>query len=267
MPELPEVETIRRQVAKELIGESIDRVEVREQKIVVGEKGLIVGKKVKAVSRQGKYLFIHLENGVGMQVHLKMTGRLVLNDMWYETAVHTRAVLNLGSGKSLYYWDTRMFGYIKMEPDIIEAEEKVKKKLGKDPWEMTEIELLRKLQKTGRAIKEALLDQSLIAGVGNIYANDALWKAGVDPRRVAKTITLGEVKRILKSIREVMERSLAIGGASDNTFRDFYGKTGGYQNEFLVYGKTKGKCLRCNRDLIYLKIGGRGTWRCEECQG
>lgn len=266
MPELPEVETIRRQVEKELIGEVVTDLEVREEKILIGERNLILGRRIVGVNRQGKYLFLYLQDGSGVQIHLKMTGRLVVADEWYDTAKHTRVVITLESGRKLYYWDTRKFGYLKTEKDIGSAEEKVKQKLGKDPWEMSINELYTKLKKTGRAVKEAILDQSLIAGVGNIYANDALWKAGVDPRRSGKTIKLSEVKKILESVREVMERSLLIGGASDNTYRDFYGKGGEYQNEFLVYGKTKGKCLKCGGDLIYLKICGRGTWRCETCQ-
>lgn len=266
MPELPEVETIKRQIQQEIVGEVITHLEVREEKIVMGERELIKGKKITGISRRGKYLFVKFEDGSGIQIHLKMTGRLVLEDSWYEGAKHTRVVITLKSGRKVYYWDTRKFGYIKVERDIQEAEEKVKRKLGKDPWEMSDKELYIKLQKTGRAIKEVILDQSIIAGVGNIYASDALWKAGIDPRRSAKKFTHRECKKLLVGIREVMGRSLAIGGASDNTYRDFLGKSGAYQDEFLVYGKTKGRCPKCKRELIYLKIGGRGTWRCEKCQ-
>lgn len=266
MPELPEVETIRRQAEQALIDESITRVEVREKKNLIGESSYLIGKKITKVERVGKYLFIYLEGGAGLQVHLKMTGRLVLNDEWYFSAPHTRVVIELASGKKLYYWDTRKFGYLKVERKIKEALDEVKKRLGKEPWEMGANEFYLKLKKTDRAVKNAILDQSLVAGVGNIYANDALWKAGIDPRRAGKIIKKKEAENLLTSIREVMERSIKIGGASDNTFRDLRGKPGEYQNEFLVYGKTKGKCLKCGRDLIYLKIGGRGTWWCEKCQ-
>ncbi len=266
MPELPEVETIRKQLSRELRGDVIKGVEIRDRKIFVGKETSLRGEKIKRVVRVGKYLFLHFESGRGLGIHLKMTGRLVLQQGDYAESPYTRAVIAMRSGRKLYYWDTRKFGYLKVVEDIAQAEEEVRKKLGPEPWEIKPIELLRKLQKTGRAVKEVLLDQSMIAGVGNIYANDALFLAGIDPRKKANKIGLPEAKRLLTAVRKVLERGLATGGASDNTYRDFYGNRGAYQNEFLVYGKTKGVCPKCGKELIYTKIGGRGTWYCKDDQ-
>ncbi len=249
MPELPEVETVRRQLIKELVGNEI-----------VGE-GKIVG-----VERVGKYLFIKLLGGRGMEIHLKMTGRLVIDDEWYATAKHTRKIFSLKDGRKIYFWDIRKFGYIKVVNNIESEYQRIKEKLGPEPWNVSDIDLLRKFKKTGRSIKEVILDQGKLAGVGNIYANDGLWSAGIDPRRIAKNLKLKEVAKLRKSLCSVLERGLATGGASDNTYRDFYGGLGSYQNEFLVYGRTGEPCNNCGMTLKRIIVGGRGTWICEGCQ-
>lgn len=270
MPELPEVETIRTQLAEQLIGAQIVSIEVRVPKIFAGEPSSIYREKIAKVTRQGKYLFVHFESGKGLGIHLKMTGRLVLEqgtkNVEYRDSPHTRVVIEFENGRKLYYWDTRMFGYLHVKDRIAETEEKVKEKLGPEPWKIDDIELLRRLQKTGRAIKKAILDQHLLAGVGNIYASDGLWLAGIDPRRKANTLTLTEVKQLRASLCTVLERGLATGGASDNSYVDAYGTKGTYQNEFLVYGRGGEPCRKCGRLLQYLKIGGRGSWVCENCQ-
>lgn len=280
MPELPEVETVRKQLEKELIGALIVDVEVKVPKIFVGIPKSIYGDEVVRVGRVGKYLFLHLASGKGIVVHLKMTGRLVLNkptnqsrnvsteiqEMDYGTAPHTRVVIRLADGRTIYYWDTRMFGYLHVEEDSASVESALKRKLGPEPWHISDIDLLRKLQKTGRSIKEAILDQNLLSGVGNIYANDGLWLAGIDPRRKANKLSLSEVRKLRKSLCSVLKRGLVVGGASDNTYRDFYGGRGGYQKEFLVYGRGGEPCNNCGRELKRIVVGGRGTWVCEHCQ-
>ena len=275
MPELPEVETVRKQLEAEIVGAEIVSVEIRVPKIFEGIPESIFRDKVVKVGRAGKYLFVHFQSGRGLQIHLKMTGRLVLNSpisnsqilkFDYEKAIHTRVVMSLGDGRQIYYWDTRMFGYIKAVEDISKQELGIRNKLGPEPWDLSDTDLLRKLQKTGRSVKEAILDQSLLAGVGNIYANDGLWLAGINPKRTANSLRLTEVRKLRKSLCEVLERGLATGGASDNTYRDFYGGTGTYQNEFLVYGRTGESCNKCGRELKRIVVGGRGTWVCEHCQ-
>ncbi|EKD80496.1 MAG: formamidopyrimidine-DNA glycosylase [uncultured bacterium] len=265
MPELPEVETIRRQLAEAIVGAEMVGVEVRQAKCFAGSQK-VEGEIIRAVARVGKYLFVHFESGRGLAIHLKMTGRLVIDVPWYDTVPHTRVVITLADGRKLYYWDTRMFGYVKVIERVGEEQLKVKAKMGPDPWEMTEIELLRRLQKTGRSVKEAILDQSLLAGVGNIYANDGLWKARINPRRKTDTLKLSEVKVMLKSLRHVMERGLATGGASDNSYVNAKGEKGSYQNEFLVYGRAGKPCKRCGIALKRIVVGGRGTWICKTCQ-
>ena len=275
MPELPEVETIKRQLEKEVVGARIKRVEVptspmaskgQGNKCWIGDKQLVVGEKIVEVARMGKYLFIKFGSGRGLMIHLKMTGRLVLNDLDYDTAPHTRAVIFLEDGRKIYYWDTRKFGYIRVEDDIESVMNNLREKMGPEPWEISDVELLRKLQKTSRSIKETILDQNILAGVGNIYGNDGLWLAGINPKRIANSLWFAEVTKLRNSLCNVLERGLATGGASDNTYRDFYGKSGSYQNEFLVYGRTNEPCRKCGRLLVRVVVRGRGTWVCEKCQ-
>lgn len=263
MPELPEVETIRQQLEKELVGDSFTSIEVLDPKVFVGEESSLVGEKVAHVGRVGKYLFVHFESGRGIGIHLKMTGRLLINAAREK---HTRIITTLASRRVLSYWDVRKFGYWNVIGNSAESEEIVKKILGPEPWNVTHIQLLLKLQKTKIAIKDVLLDQHILSGIGNIYANDALWLARINPQRSANSLRLTETRKLLKSLRTVLERGLTVGGASDNTYRDLYGGRGGYQNEFLVYGRTGQPCNRCSNTLVYTRIGGRGTWYCDTCQ-
>lgn len=266
MPELPEVETVRKQLEAQILGAKINKIEVREQKIFIGDSRRLHGDVITSAARLGKYLFVYFASKRGLVIHLKMTGRLVLDDDFYHSAKHTRVVINLEDGRKIYYWDTRKFGYLRLSEDIGSEYSKLAKKLGPEPWDITALELMRKLKRTGRAIKEAILDQSMLAGAGNIYANDGLWLAGIDPRRKANSLKLAEVKKLRVSLITVLARGLATGGASDNTYRDFYGGQGSYQNEFLVYGRTGDPCNNCGEKLSRIVVGGRGTWVCSKCQ-
>lgn len=273
MPELPEVETVRRQLEAEIVGAVIEEIEVRVGKIFVGDHRLLLTDTIVKVERVGKYLILEMGSGRGIEIHLKMTGRLIMNnptsqlsEMEYENAKHTRVVITLKGGRKVYYWDTRMFGYLKLVESFGATRDTLRAKLGGEPGEMSDSDFIRKLEKTGRAIKEVILDQRILAGVGNIYANDGLWLAGIDPRRKANTLSKKEAKKLRKSLEIVLARGLATGGASDNTYRDFYGGRGSYQDEFLVYGRGKEPCLKCGMRLSRIVVGGRGTWVCGECQ-
>jgi formamidopyrimidine-DNA glycosylase len=266
MPELPEVETVRLQLEREILGSTISMIEVKEAKNFVGDHLLIIGEKIEKVGRVGKYLFVHFESDKGLVIHLKMTGRLVLQDDFYDMAKHTRVIITLTDERKVYYWDIRKFGYVKVSENLEVTREKLKQKMGQEPWDITDKELLGKLKKTTRPIKEAILDQSILAGVGNIYANDGLWLARIDPRRKANSLKLKEINKLRESLCIVLKRGLTVGGASDNTYRDFYGERGGYQDEFLSYGRTGEPCNRCGTKLKRIVVSGRGSWICEKCQ-
>lgn len=263
MPELPEVETIRRQLKNAVVGQKVMGVEVREPKSYLG--GEVKGREILDINRVGKYLYIEFSAGVEWEIHLKMTGRLVYStqatrhgtQLDYETAKHTRVVVTLTKGK-LYFWDSRKFGYIRTVGKRVE--------LGKEPWEITEEQFYTLCQKSGRAIKNLILDQKILSGVGNIYANDALWEAEVDPRRTARSLTQREADNLLHKMRMVMERGLSTGGASDNSYVDALGQRGRYQDEFRVYRRTGEPCRRCGTKLVRVVVGGRGSWVCRKCQ-
>lgn len=276
MPELPEVETVRRQLERELVGAIIQSVEVREQKIFIGESKKVLGEKIVKIERVGKYIFVHFGSGSGLTIHLKMTGRLVLQSRItnsqilkledYETAKHTRVVITMKDSRKIYYWDTRKFGYLKWGESIEKEQAVLKEKMGPEPWDLSDEEFMIKLKRSGRSIKEVILDQNIISGVGNIYANDGLWLAGIDPRRKANGLKKREVVKLRESLCIVLSRGLKTGGASDNTYRDFYGGKGSYQDEFLTYGRTGEPCNKCGNKLERIVVGGRGSWVCRQCQ-
>lgn len=265
MPELPEVETIRRQLAESVVGAVVSRIEVRRSSCYSG-KEFGAEERIERVERVGKYLYIYFQSGRGLAIHLKMTGRLVVNVDAYAELPHTRVIMELADGRKLYYWDSRTFGYVKYVTDVAAEHASQKQKLGPDPWEMSEAEFDQMIHKYGRPIKNLILDQTLLAGVGNIYANDALWEAGVDPRRVAKTLTSAEGRAVLTAMRFVMERGILTGGASDNSYVNALGKKGSYQDEFRVYKRTGEPCMRCGSKLERVVVGGRGSWVCARCQ-
>ncbi|MCE7897948.1 MAG: hypothetical protein DPW11_03200 [bacterium] len=261
MPELPEVETIRRQLADSVVGAVVVGVEVRRASCYIGRE-LLSQEKIEKVARIGKYLFLHFESGRGFVIHLKMTGRMVIDVASYDKLPHTRVVIKLKDGRRLYYWDSRTFGYVKYVEDIELEHERQKRKLGPDPWEMSEARFFTLTSQHMRPIKNLILDQALLAGVGNIYANDGLWEAGIDPRRMAKNLTKKESDMLLASLRLVMERGLITGGASDNSYVNALGEKGSYQDEFRAYKRTGKPCLRCRKKLERIVVGGRGTWVC-----
>jgi formamidopyrimidine-DNA glycosylase len=267
MPELPEVETIKKQLADLVVGEVVERVEVRREKSLRGDSRLIEGRKIIEITRVGKYLFFHTDKRTGIEGHLKMTGRMIVaNGKEYETAKHTRVVMHFRGGKKLYFWDVRVFGYLEIVYDSRQQESKRTQKIGKEPWDLTHAEFLTLTQRYARPIKNLILDQALISGVGNIYANDALWKARIDPRRPANSLKMSEAKLLLLALREVLERGLATGGASDNSYVDALNKRGSYQDEFLVYRRTGEPCLVCQNKIARVVVGGRGSFYCPRCQ-
>lgn len=280
MPELPEVESIKRQLAESIRGERIARIEIRRDKSFRSRPELMIGREISDVVRVGKYLFFHTESAVGMIGHLKMTGRMIVsnyqdyidparemgNILDYAEAPHTRVIISFASNKQLFFWDTRVFGYFEVVADSRAAERERRAKLGPDPWEMGEEEFEKLLGKYQRPVKNVILDQALLAGVGNIYANDALWLAKIEPRRAAKTLSRKESRTLLAAIRQVMERGLEVGGASDNSYVNAHNQKGKYQEEFLVYRRTGKACQRCGSRIERVVVGGRGSFVCPKCQ-
>lgn len=282
MPELPEVETIRTQLADKLIGRKIVGVEVRLPKMFEGSRDQVLGSRIIDVQRRAKIVIIRLDNGKNIVVHLKMTGQLVYGTDSAETisfsqgipfagfelpAKTTHVIFKLDKG-TLFFNDMRQFGWIKIinnEQLAMSNEKFGPEALGKD---FTPEYLAKICGNWGRPIKILLMEQSKIAGIGNIYANEALWLAGISPMKRGREVERQKVGELYKSIKKVLEMGLKYGGSSaaDEAFVNVLGEKGKMQEHFVVYQKNGQPCPRCGKTITRSTLGGRGTFFCPKCQ-
>ena len=279
MPELPEVETIKLGLQKYLVGHAIESVDIKVPKIFQGDRKNVIGGKVKDIRRKGKGLIIDLDNGYSLAIHIKLTGQLIYRDektknvQVSKTKVgtlpnkFTHIIFSLDKNATLYYNDQRRFGWIKVVK-IEEVEElPFFKTLGPEPFKDLTLEKFEKVvTNKNTAIKPLIMDQTKIGGIGNIYANDALFLASIDPRRPAKTLSKAEIKKLYNAILSVMEKSFKYGGASELNFVNVMGQEGQYQNHSLVYGKKGKPCSKDGTIIKKIYLGGRGTFFCEKHQ-
>jgi formamidopyrimidine-DNA glycosylase len=274
MPELPEVETIRSRLAPVLMGRRFEAVQIFDPRLTRPEApeavaAALEGERVVAVRRRGKYLVVGFESGRHLLVHLRMTGNVlhpapdeVLNDP------HVRAVVTLDNGSDVVYRDVRRFGtWELLEPGELDAYFEARR-LGREPLERTFTAAALGQALAGRKapVKSALLDQRAAAGVGNIYADEALWYARVHPLTPAGTLDERDVAELRKGIREALELGIARQGATLRDYRGADGRRGRMQHEFRVYGRTGEPCPRCGTPIEKIRAGGRGTWHCPTCQ-
>ncbi len=291
MPELPEIETVRLQLSKVLVGVEICDIEVLKPKSVSGDWDLVKGKKIEGISRKGKMLQIDLSEDISVAIHFKMTGQLVyqkdtnknrkieLNERivgGHPTAdfvgelpsKHTRAVFNFEDGSKMYFNDQRMFGWVKIGHKSDIEKEKFLQSLGPEPFDLTEEEFAKLISKSKKPIKLVLMDQQIICGVGNIYANDGLWEARVNPRRPANELTPNQLKEIYKGVVKVLREGIKYGGATaaDAKYIDLHGVGGHYQEHFRVYDREGEGCLRKDGVVHKFMLSGRGTYFCPGCQ-
>ena len=287
MPELPEVETIRLGLSKYLVGHKILDVEIKLPRLFTGDKKDIIGAKFISVERYGKGLVLNLDNGFSIAIHIKLTGQLIYNDIAFvkNRNVHiskqkvgtlpnkfTHVIFKLDKNAFLYYNDIRQFGWVKIVKKANLKTLSFFKDLGPEPIPssgqppLTIEQLENILSKSSIAVKVLIMDQKRIGGVGNIYANDALWLSNIDPRRKAKELSQKEAKNLYEAILTVLKSGLKYGGASELTFVNALGEEGGYQNHFLVYGKDGQKCSKDSTIIKKIFLGGRGTYFCEKHQ-
>ncbi len=267
MPELPEVETVRSQLAPRLEGRTLARVEILDPRLTrphdlfeVTEE--LEGDRVVAVERRGKYLLLRLESGFGLLVHLRMTG-----GFHWQPVSHERAVLELDDGTRLAYRDVRRFGTWLVLEDA-ELDPYLATKNGPEPLgpRFTSRWLADQLGRRRAPLKAVLLDQRVVAGLGNIYADEALWRARVNPQRLANELSADEVARVTRAIRAALRTGIERQGS---TLRDYAapdGTSGSMQDEFRVYGREGEPCSRCRSTITKTRVGGRGTWFCPRCQ-
>jgi len=280
MPELPEVETMKLQLAKFLVGHTIRNIEIRSTKFEIDTKKLIGG-KVVGTRRFGKVSVIDLDNGYSILTHVKLTGQFIyrgpnlVNPTPLSKKVtggvpgpHTLVVFKLDRDGVLYYNDVRRFGWIRIEHTEDVEHEKFINKLGPEPLKDLTLDLFKQiLNKTKRPIKVVIMDQSKMGGVGNIYANDALWASAINPNRKANSLDTKEQEKLYDAIITVLKVGLKYGGASELAFVTPDGREGEYQNHTLAYGHTGELCPNCKKEKFekYF-LGGRGTYWCPNCQ-
>lgn len=270
MPELPEVETIARGLAPEILGRRIVAAEVRYAGTVGGDARLfcarVAGREVLGVRRRGKMLLVDLDADLCLAVHLKMTGRLWVPPDRTPPDAHTHVVMDLSDGRSLHFRDVRKFGWCRCLTLDELAALPFLKTLGPEPFEMTADDFLARLQgRTGR-IKALLLDQKVLAGVGNIYADEALFRAGIRPEARADEVSAPRLRRLFAAVVEVLEQGIRENGASISDYRDAKGDAGAFQNSFNVYGRGGQPCGVCGARLRAVTVAGRTSTYCPKCQ-
>jgi formamidopyrimidine-DNA glycosylase len=270
MPELPEVETIRRDLNKLIVGRKILEITTDSPKQVQPSlakvKEAIVGMTIKKIERRAKLLQIFLSKGQILAVHLKLTGRLLVRKKGTPKDDWQRVTISLTGKKELRLADLRKFGWIRLLKNQNQLE-KLLIEFGPEPLDDLSLKLFKEiLAKTRRAIKIVLMDQKRIAGIGNIYANDALFLAKIDPRRPANKVTEKEAGKLFKAIEKVLRAGIKYRGASDQYYLDALGRKGAYQDHFLTYGRQGKKCFDCQGEIKKIKLGGRGTFFCPACQ-
>ncbi len=277
MPELPEVETIRRGLKDFILHKKIASIDVLCEKSFIGETML---GEVSNIRRHGKALILDLDNGYSLMIHLRMTGQLIYDGKERYAAGHpsdnftdnlpnkqTRVIIKFKDG-TLYFNDQRKFGFIKVVKTKEVENDPFIKKLAKEPWTMTVDEFYTKLQKHKNApIKATILDQSIICGLGNIYADEALFQSKIHPETKSGQLTKKQAELLLKSAAEVMDRSIASGGSTMATYVKADGTRGDYLEKFAQVFRRNGEpCPRCRTKIQKIRVAGRGTHICPNCQ-
>lgn len=273
MPELPEVETIVADLRPHLVGRTIERCELAFPTIVRHPEpeqfiDAVTGMRIESMGRRGKYILIRLSSDLLLVVHLGMSGQLRLVDPVAPLEKHTHAIFFLDDGKQLRYRDPRRFGRLLVGTQEALIAAKKMPRLGPEPIDedYESEQLYRELHRRRAPLKAVLLDQKAIAGVGNIYADESLYRARLRPARLANTVSKQGARRLHDALRESLALAIANRGSSVDTYRDAWGKVGGQQEQLLVYGRGGEPCFNCGRPLSSVRIAGRTTVFCRRCQ-
>lgn len=279
MPELPEVETLRLQLSQLIIGKTIKSIDILKSKSFVGDAQEVTGEKIKNIRRFAKILVIDLSSNLSLAIHLKMSGQFIFkkqrtnnNEQKVKDAdpllrilpnSHTRVIITFINGDKLFFNDQRIFGWIKVVHDV----SKFVDKLGPDPLRELTTERFNTILKSSRKpVKLLLMDQEKIAGVGNIYTNDALFLAKIHPKTPANKLSKSQITKLFDKLLKVLRDGIKWKGASQNHFRDIYGQKGEVQEHFYVYDKEGERCIKCKCKIKRITLGGRGTFFCPACQ-
>ncbi|KRL04754.1 DNA-formamidopyrimidine glycosylase [Liquorilactobacillus oeni] len=272
MPELPEVETVRRGLEKLVCGERIENVKIIYSKTIIGNpdefQKELCGHRLENVGRRGKYLLFNFDKGLSMVSHLRMEGKYFVESPELPIEKHTHIVFQLSNGQQLRYNDVRKFGRMRLIRTDELAGLPALMKLGPEPIvaSFDKEEFFEKLKHKKKMIKPALLDQTLVAGLGNIYTDEVLWYSKINPQTPASHLDRQEVSLLHDEIIKELKRAIAAGGTTVFTYTDTFGHAGSFQSQLHVYGKKGQPCERCGTLLEKIVVGQRGTTFCPACQ-
>ncbi|MBS4216875.1 DNA-formamidopyrimidine glycosylase [Bacillus sp. FJAT-49711] len=273
MPELPEVEVVRRSLVELVAGNKIVEVAVSWPKIIKSPEqyeqfqDALKGQTILDVNRKGKFLVFLLDD-YALVSHLRMEGNYSLHKNEDPVEKHTHVIFRFSNGEELRYRDVRKFGTMHLFAKGSEWTVPPLSNLGPEPFsdDFTLEYFKEKLMKTERVIKAVLLDQSIVTGLGNIYVDEVLFRSGIHPERKSKTLTNQEILTLREQAAATLKESINAGGSSVNTYMNSHGQSGTYQNELKVYGRKEQECYRCGSVVQKTKVAGRGTHFCPNCQ-
>ena len=288
MPELPEVETVKRGLGPVLKGHRIERVETRRSGLRFpfpqGFSERLSGAKVQTLSRRAKYILMDLDNGFSLIVHLGMTGRFTvlspkgvsnLGEFYFEAGAgegangpHDHVVLHLEQGVRLVYSDPRRFGMMDVVETSMVGQHRLLKDIGVEPLgnELSASYLAQKFKGKAAPMKAALLDQRIIAGLGNIYVCEALFRVRLSPKRKAGSVKLEKLEELVRHIRDILNEAILAGGSTLQDFKSTNGEQGSYQQRFLVYDREGEPCTSCGKPIKRMVQSGRSSFYCGACQ-
>lgn len=273
MPELPEVETIKNTLKRFVLDKTIDTIDIQWPNIIKEPndtehfKTLLQGQTIRELSRKGKFLMFYFEDVV-LVSHLRMEGKYSVYDSSEPIKKHTHVTFRFTNGEELRYNDVRKFGTMHVYPRGKEFLNKPLNQLGPEPFdEAFSLDYFyQKLKKTDRYIKSTLLDQTIVTGLGNIYVDETLFRAGVHPLKRASKLSKKEVKAIREQAINTLEEAVRAGGTTIRSYVNGQGDMGMFQQELYVYGQENKACKNCSNTITKMKIGGRGTHICTSCQ-
>ena len=274
MPELPEVETTKKELKSLIINKFIDKVLIYTKflRIPLEEAKLkkLEGKKITSITRKAKYIIIKLNNFYSIIIHLGMTGRLLSRSFNEPRNKHDHIVLRIKKGCDIVFNDVRKFGFIAVDLQTNLQNNKFLKHLGAEPLSknFSPLFLEKILKKSSAPIKNVLLNQKLISGIGNIYACESLFDSGILPQTPSNKIKKKKITILCKSIKKILKRAIKSKGSSIDSFKLPSGELGTFQNNFSVYGREGNTCLKsnCYNKIKRIKIAGRSTFYCSSCQ-
>lgn len=275
MPELPEVETVVKGLRPLVKNKVITAVEIREKNMIAYPKNNIpafkkelIGSTIKTVKRRGKYIIFSLDSNKNMVIHLRMTGKLLVKEVEAFRDKHTHVIFNLNDGQEIHFNNVRKFGRVYLIDKNSPEQAGGLADLGPEPLaEELSLDDFKKLFAGRRAIiKSLLLNQRFIAGIGNIYADEILFRAKIKPDRKADSLTETEKEEIYYNMREILAKGIIYGGTSFSDYVNAFGEKGSFQEELRVHQREGEKCYNCGTEIEKIKVAGRSTYFCSQCQ-